>query len=267
VSARLAIVATAADAALAGLEGEFEWGAAAVVAPGADPVGDADVVVALGDAVPGGDRAADVRFVGESAAEAGAPRSAAIEGGSEAAGPGARLIATAGEDLWSRAPWPVRDDIFDLPPAPAGSELVVVAADDLDPRLLDKLAGRGIPARHVTALTATDLATAVAVAFPPAPDADGAYLPGGRVDALPPLAFAALAASRPLILPRARTTFGLLPGSDHLAASSDDEVVQWADALRAEPPAFAGQIALGRIAAETQRASTVYGRLVEELAP
>ena len=290
MSARLAIVAAAADAALAGLDGTFDWGTATTVEPGAEP-GDADLVVALGNAEPGGGRAPDVRFAAEAPAPGGGDPAAVVDPrripthghhsadesamGSRSA---ARLIATAGDGLWSRAPWPVRDELFDLR-APAtgaapvtgaatvtGGELLVVAADDrLDRRLIDTLADRGIPARHVAALTASDLATAAAVAFPPTPDADGAYIPGARVEAVPPQAFAALAARRPLILPRARTGFGLLPGVDHLATSSDDEVVQWADALRAEPAAFAGQVALGRVAAETQRASAVDGRLVGEL--
>jgi hypothetical protein len=52
---------------------------------------------------------------------------------------------------------------------------------------------------------------------------------------------------------------------DHLAASTDDDVVQYADALAAYPEAFTLQVALGRLAAERQRASTFYARLVGDI--
>jgi hypothetical protein len=173
-------------------------------------------------------------------------------------------ILTAGGSLWSRAAWPVRDDLFERP-AP-GEGLLVVGDAESHAGLLAKLANRGIPHRAVAHPSAGDVIAAAAVAFAPAPGGDGKYVPGALKDAVPERAFAALAAHRPLILPRARITFGLLPGSDHLPASTDDEVVQYADALLSHPHAFGIQVALGRIAAERQRASTVYGRLVAELA-
>jgi hypothetical protein len=166
--------------------------------------------------------------------------------------------------LWSRAAWPVRDDLFGG--HPPGEGLLVVADEDRDAGLLAKLAGRGIAHRAISSPSAGDVLAAAAVAFPPAPGADGKYVPASLQEAVPALAFAPLAARRPLILPRARVTFGLLPGVDHLAASTDDDVVQYADALLAHPAAFRIQVALGAIAAERQRASVVYGRLVAELA-
>lgn len=249
MSVRLAVVAEPAAAGLAGLDGSFEWGAAEVAQPAA-PV-DADFVVALGAAAVAG-RPPDVRLLGDG--EGAAPPT------------GTRLVATAGDGLWSRAAWPVRDDLFDLPPPPTGAPLLVIASDaERDATLLEKLAGRGIAFESAPELSAPALAAAGAVAFPPAPDAEGDYVPGARQDAVPAAAFAPLAARRALIAPRARVTFGLQPAVDHLAASTDDDVVQYADALRSFPDAFALQLALGRVAAERQRASVLYGRLAAEL--
>ena len=247
MSDRLAIVAEPAAAGLAGLDGAFEWGDAATLAPGAAPA-DADFVVALGAAGPG-DREADVRWCGD------APVNGAV-----------RLIATAGDGLWSRAPWPVRDDLFELePPDPDAGLLVVTDDEERDATLLEKLAGRGIATRTASELSGEALAAAAAVTFPPPPDRDGEYVPGARQEAVPAAVFAALAARRALVAPRAAVTFGLHAGADHLAASTDDDVVQWADALLASPELLAPQLALGRIAAERQRASVVYGRLLAEL--
>jgi hypothetical protein len=232
VSTRLAVVADPDAAGLAGLDGVFDWGEAVTAAPGAVP--DADVVVALGDADASG-----LRWT---------------EGA---------LLAPGG-DVWSRAAWPARDDLFGAPPPPAGGLLVVTGDEQRDAGLLAKLADRGSAYRTAATPSADDVLGAAAVAFPPAPGHDGRYLPGALQELVPTRAFAPLAARRPLILPRARITFGLLPGVDHLAASTDDDVVQYADALLGHPDAFRIQVALGAIAAERQRASVVYGRLVAE---
>ena len=233
MSARLAIVAGPAAASVAALEGSFPWGEARVSAPGTAP--DAEMVVALAEAGP-------------------EPAGAA----------GQRVIAPTGEGLWSRAAWPVRDELFELdPPDPAADLLVVTSHEELHAGLVEKLTGRGIRLRTARELTADALAECAAVAFPPVWEDDP--LPGARQEAVPAAVFGPLAARRPLIAPRAGLTFGLLPGVDHLAASTDDDVVQYADALQRFPDAFAPQVALGRVAAERQRASTLYGRLVEEL--
>jgi hypothetical protein len=234
MSARLAIVAEPAAASVAGLEGSFPWGEAIVVARGEVP--HAPAVVALrqagAEAPPSGDRLA--------------------------------VIAPTGDDLWSRTAWPVRDELFELdPPDPAAPLLLVTSHEDLHAVLIEKLTGRGIRVRIERELSAETLAEAATVAFPPVWDDEP--LPGARAEAVPAAVFAPLAARRPLIAPRARLTFGLLPGVDHLAASTDDDVVQYADALQRFPEAFALQVALGRVAAERERASVVYGRLVEEL--
>ena len=248
MSATLAVLAQPAVAAVAGLEGSFPWGDAVASAAG---TAGADAVVALGAATADGPEP-DVRWLGGPLGPAPTP-------------PGRRVIATSGEGLWSRAAWPVRDELFKLDPPDAGGDLLVVTGDqDLHGPLLEKLSGRGIRIAVADGLTADGLASAAAVAFPPATQGDLGT--SEREEAIPAAAFAALAAGRPLIAPRVRVTFGLLPGVDHLAASADDEIVQYADALQAFPDVFVPLIALGRIAAERQRASTVYGRLVAELA-
>jgi hypothetical protein len=262
MSPRLAVVAEPAAASVAGIDGVFDWGEAVTAAPGAVP--DADVVIALGAAEAEG---AAMRWLGEPAAAPAPPgardadavaRSAEpLDAATPAAGSVPRLVAPAGDGLWSRAPWPVRDDLFDTRAAGAG---LLVVGDD--PGLLAKLADRGIAHRAVAAPSADDVLAAAAVAFPPARRADGRYIPGSRQEAVPARAFAPLAARRPLILPRARITFGLLPGVDHLAASTDDDVAQYAAALLAHPDAFRIQVALGALAAERQRASRMYARLI-----
>ena len=148
----------------------------------------------------------------------------------------------------------MRDEVFDLSEPGPGAGILVIGGDA---GLLDKLAGRGIRHRDAPELTPADLAGAGVVAFPPRSE-------GERADAVPAAAFAVLAARRFLIAPRAGVTFGLLPGVDHLAAGTEDEVVQYADALQTFPEAFGLQAALGRVAAERQRASTVYERVVAE---
>jgi hypothetical protein len=42
---------------------------------------------------------------------------------------GVRLVATGGDALWSRAPWPARDELFDLA-LPTDECALVVGADD-----------------------------------------------------------------------------------------------------------------------------------------
>jgi hypothetical protein len=241
----LAIVAEPEPAGIAGLDGSFPWGSAVT---GTDPPA-ADVRVALGVAPPD-DGAADLILAGDTPVPGAVP-----------------VVATSGDGLWSRAPWPVRDELFDLPaPDPGAGVLVVTQYPDRDAPLLEKLAARGIPVASRAELTAEALATVATVAYPPSPDpVEERYVPGHRQEALPATAFTALAAGRFVIAPRAQLTFGLLPGTDHLAASTDDDVVQYADTLHAFGDTFATQAAFGRIAAERQRASVVYGRLLAEL--
>jgi hypothetical protein len=74
-----------------------------------------------------------------------------------------------------------------------------------------------------------------------------------------------LAARRLLVAPRCEVTFGLLPGSDHLAFGTEDDVVSYIDAVLTFPHAFEPLTALGARTAERHRASVVYRRLAEEL--
>jgi hypothetical protein len=166
-----------------------------------------------------------------------------------------RLVATAGDGLWSRAPWPARDELFDLPAPPAPR--VLVAGRDAERRaaVLDKLGSRGLPCAGAELLDAAGLASASAVAL-----LDAA---GG---ALPAEAPAVLAARRVLIAPRCEVGFGLLAGTDHLAFTTEDDVVQYADAVLSFPRSFEQVAVLGALAAERHRASVVYGRLAAELA-
>jgi hypothetical protein len=252
-------VAEPAAAGIAGLDGSFEWGPAVTVDAATPGRPDADVVIALGEA--GAGARPELRLAGDGVS--GAPGASAAD--APAAPDTTRLVATTGDGLWSRAPWPVRDELFDLPPPPAGAGVAVVASDEDAAPLLERLAALRIPARAATELTADALAAAAIVAFAPRRDPSGEHRPGARQAAVPAPAFAPLAARRLLLLPRAQITFGLLPGVDHLAASTADELVQLADVLHSHPDALATQLALGRVAAERQRASVVYGRLVEEL--
>ncbi|MDQ3936715.1 MAG: hypothetical protein M3340_19010, partial [Actinomycetota bacterium] len=83
--------------------------------------------------------------------------------------------------------------------------------------------------------------------------------------AMPAEAPAVLAARRVLIAPRCATTFGLLPGTDHLAFSTHDDVVHYADAALSFPRSFEPFRVLGALAAERHRASVVHERLAAEL--
>jgi hypothetical protein len=176
----------------------------------------------------------------------------------------ARVIATGGRGLWGRAPWPARDELFELPPPPAARALVVSADPERRGQVLEKLAARGLPAAGATALSAADLAAASVVALLGDAGAATPEAPAAAA-AMPGEAPAVLAARRVLLAPRCQTTFGLLPGTDHLAFGTDDDVVQYADAVLTHPESFAPLQALGARTAERHRASLVYACLADEL--
>jgi len=177
----------------------------------------------------------------------------------------ARTIATGGDGLWGRAPWPANDALFELPPAPG--PLAVVAGGDAERRahVVDKLEARGLPVRGAELLTREDLAAATVVALLGAADSATPEAPWAAT-AMPAEAPAVLAARRVLLAPRCAATFGLLAGTDHLAFATGDDVVQYADSVLTFPDAFEPFHVLGARAAETQRASRVYARLAAELA-
>ena len=182
-----------------------------------------------------------------------------------AAPPNTRVIATSGDSLWSRAPWPAGDALFDMPPAAEPAALVVCPDADRRAHVADELAARGLPARAAAELTLEDLTSAWAVALLGPADAATPEAPWAA-EALPAEAPAVLAAGRLLAAPRCATTFGFLAGTDHLAFGTKDDVVNYLDAALNHPLAFGPFGPLGRIAAERHRASTVYARLAAELA-
>jgi hypothetical protein len=171
---------------------------------------------------------------------------------------GARATTTAGELVWTSGVWPARDELFELPPPAPGGQVLVVAGDgERRASAAARLAERGIPVGDAERLTAAALRDASAVAFLPDEERE---LP------MPPAAAAVLAAGRHLIAPRCSTTFGLLPGTDHLPASTEDDVVQYAHALHRFPDAMRPFTVFGRLSAQAHRASAVYLRLLSGLA-
>ena len=163
-----------------------------------------------------------------------------------------RVIAQGGAGLWRCAPWPVRDELFELAP-PVGRNVLVVG-DGPDRQVserLDQLDGRLLEA---DVLERRDLEEAAVVVF---------AQPDGRP--LPAPAFAVLATRRILVVRKPSVSFGLLPGIDHLSARTAAGLAQLAVATMLHWDAFAAVRAFGMIAAEPHRASTVYARLAHDL--
>ena len=244
MSVRLAIIAEPDLGEMAGLEGEFEWGTAIMVAPAASETELAelgpDFLVALGNAsVPDG-RGPDLRWLARPA-----PQRVA-----------AATIAPGGEGLHGHALLPVRDELFALPPTPDPASLLVVSRDaDRRGALVGKVQKHGLPAAGAESLTREGLAGTAIVAF--------LTEPGDST--MPASAPAVLAARRLLIAPPTRLSFGLLAGTDHLSAPGDDHVLAYALMALVSPRSFDAVTVLGRVTAEYHRASSVYGRLVSEL--
>jgi hypothetical protein len=225
VSSRLSVVAEPEDASLAG--------------PPDGPGGKDGPVVALG-AAAAADTLPAVRWL-DRAPSADDP-------------PAERLMGPVGDGLWRVAPWPAADALFELDSA-VGDRCLVAGADaEAREALAERAAVRGAPIEQVEQLDAARLAEVACVVF--------ADSPGG---ALPARAFAVLAARRLLILPRLETGFGLEDGLDHVEFASPDEAVTLIDAYRRAPEAFARVTTWGRLKAEPQRASVVYGRLADDL--
>jgi hypothetical protein len=164
-----------------------------------------------------------------------------------------RAIAQAGARLWRCAPWPVRDELFEL--APPAERNVLVVGDEADRRRvgewLDQLDGCLLEA---DVLGRRDLERAAVVVFA---QADGRPLPAPS--------FAVLAARRVLVVRKPSVSFGLLPGIDHLSALTAAASAQLAAAAVLHWDAFEAIRAFGRIAAEPHRASTVYARVARDL--
>ena len=224
-------------------------------------VGDERALALAG--VPGDAPSAPVVRLGEPGAEPADVVWVPGPGGA-GGGRGARLIATGGEDLWSRAPWPVRDELFEL--GPPAEDCALVCGGDAGRRatVAEKLEARGRPVSAVPQITVDDLARASVVALLGDADA-GTENAEAVARAMPAEAPAVLAARRVLVAPRCEVTFGLLPGSDHLAFGTDDDAVGYLDAVLSFPAAFQPFTVLGTLAAERHRASVVYARLAAEL--
>jgi hypothetical protein len=174
-------------------------------------------------------------------------------GAAPAPSPGERQIATAGDALWSRAPWPVAEELFALPACPEPGRTLVVEADPaVREGAVAALHARGIPADGVARLTAGALAGADVVVHGIA----GGPLPGD--------AYSVLAAGRVLIADP-DPGFGLLGGIDYLVAGDHPLACDLVESLRAAPAAYAGLRRRARIAAERHRAPAVYARLLTAL--
>jgi hypothetical protein len=168
--------------------------------------------------------------------------------------PAQRLMAPSGDRLWRAAPWPAADALFGLDP-PAGDRAIVAGADAATRAAVAKrAAARGVPIQPLERLDAARLTEAACVVLADAPRG-----------VLPARAFAVLAARRLLIVPRLERTFGLEVGLDHVEFTDPDGAVTLVEAYRHAPELFARVTAWGRVKAEAQRASVVYGRLAEDL--
>jgi hypothetical protein len=164
------------------------------------------------------------------------------------------IVATRGEGLWRRAPWPAADELFTLaPPAPAdGASVLVVHADEgRRAQLGEKLAAHGLSPSHAPRLRRADLVRAATVIFLD----DGGF---------PALAPAACAAGRLVVVQHPEPLFGCQDGVDCFVADDDRSVVVAQIAGRA-PQAFDAVRAMARLAARSQRASDVYARLALDL--
>jgi len=225
VSPAVRVEADPADASLAGS------------APGSGSAAE-EVTVALGDFAAAG--APDVRWLDR----ASRPDDTA----------GSRVIAPAGDGVWRAAPWPAADALFELPERSSGAVAVTGADTGLRDAVASRAGARGLDAEIVERLDADVLARVGVVVIAERPGA-----------ALPARAFAALAARRLLLVPRLDRTFGLEDGLDHLQFAGPDEALLLLAAHARNASAFDRVLAWGRLKAEPQRASVVYGRLAAGL--
>lgn len=169
--------------------------------------------------------------------------------------PGTPTVAPGGAGLVSRAPLPVADAHFDLADGAAGAGALVVGGDEsARAAAVGAIRAAHVDARAVDGLDSDGLAACAVVVVIGAPG-----------EPLTRLAFPALAAGRLLVAPRAAPSFGSLAGVDHLAYAHAEELARLAVAATRFPEAFAPLRTMGRLAAEAQRASVVFARMVESL--
>jgi hypothetical protein len=180
--------------------------------------------------------------------DAGDAETPVVRFGAERRDPAELLVATRGEGLWRRAPWPAADALYDAPaPADAGVVLVVHADGERRAEVGGKLEAHGLRPLPAPRLRRDDLLAAAGVVFLD----DGGF---------PAPAFAACAAGRLVIVQCAAPLFGLQDGVDCFVAD-DDRAVVFAQMAARAPHAFAAVRAMGRLAAMAHRASDVYERL------
>lgn len=220
---RLKVIGSPQDLALAGV-GEPTEG---------------ELIVALGEAA---DAPATLRLLDRAPQRAGKD--------------GERLIAPGGEGLWSCAPWPASDTLFELSNERLGTSTVLAGEDnDLRGALEMGAAARGLELEVVERLGADMLRRAACV-----------ILLDAEPDTLPALAPAVLAAGRILIVPQASVTFGFQAPLDHLQFDAPERALNLAQSVLAHPEAFERLRAWGTLAAERHRASRVYERLAQDIA-
>ena len=166
-----------------------------------------------------------------------------------------RVVATGSGATWRRAPWPVRDSIFDLTPPTDPRSVLLVGGDPEDVDVAAAEAARtGASPRHVDELTRGDLEAAACVIF--ARKAEQPFHPA---------TFAAAAAGRLVLTGRTTRTFGLLDGIDCLASEDAGALGRWAGDAARYPDAFHEIRVWGRHAAERHRASLIYPRMLADL--
>lgn len=169
-------------------------------------------------------------------------------------GGGNRVVATTGEGLWRRQPWPANDRLFTTADAdPSDGALVVGGSPATRAELVAKLGDTGVTVRDAQHLSADDLEACAIVVFPP------------RAAPLPVDAMAVLAARRLLVTGRCSPAFGLRAGFTHLEAGFADHAVVNVAATLSHWDAFSTLRTWGAAAAGRHRASVVLPRLARDL--
>lgn len=167
-----------------------------------------------------------------------------------------RLIAPAGNALWSRRPWPAADVLFELPAAPEPHRALLVGdRDGLRATLLAGAAERGLELDTAGRLTVDALRQAACV-----------VLLDGEPGVISAFAPAVLAARRILISPAVDTAFGLQAPLDHLQFDVPERALNLVGSVLSQPTAFERLRTWGALAAERHRASRVYAQLAIDLA-
>jgi hypothetical protein len=223
------VVLVGERAELAARPCEAEWGRLRLAAPGDVDSGDADLVIVLD---PGAD----------AAGFASAPQVIWHPAAASVAGAATRVSS----------PWPVADDLFDVPRSPSDDGCLVIAPAMQD---AEKVARR---------LTEAGLDVEVA------PGATRELLAQARIvvsmtERAAPETFGVLAAGRLLVAPAWDRTHGLQPWIDHATFSNEEDIVATVGALAAYPTAWEQFEAVGRQTAEPHRSSNAVGRLVRRI--